>query len=401
MKKVLYILAPLIIITIGVLFVVNTTDPETPTSHEDSATDNPVAPPKIDPIQEQLNNMTLDEKIAQMLIIGLTTPNVADAELAMLASVPYGGYILMGEAYGTLDQTRAMVENLQASAKIPLIITTDQEGGLVQRLQSVSYPRATYIPDMYSVGGTGDLNYAKTIGRVLAEELRAIGVNVDMAPDADVYSNPYNTVIGRRSFSSDPNIVANMSQSLADGLEQNGVVATYKHFPGHGDTAVDSHEGLPIINRTRAQLDQVDLVPFKNAIEHDAQLIMVGHIAMPQLTGDNVPATLSHKITTDILRTELGYQNLIITDGLNMGALINNYPESEIYPRAVEAGADLLLLPSDPQLASNTIKEQVSESRINESVYRILQFKHDHLADYAYLDASYFGSTEHATAAAR
>lgn len=401
MKKIFWGLAILAAMVLGAIFAINIFPTKTPVDDEISDTHAPAEPVKIDPIKEQLEAMTLDEKVAQLLVVDRSTISVSDEEQAMLASTPYGGYILMSDAYGTLAQTRSMVEKLQATAKTPLIITTDQEGGLVQRLQGISYPRATYIPDMYSVGETGDVNYANTIGRVLAEELRTIGVNVDMAPDADIYSNPYNTVIGRRSFSADPNIVASMSQSLANGLEQNGVIATYKHFPGHGDTAVDSHEGLPIINRTRAQLDQVDLVPFKNAIKNNAQLIMVGHIAMPQLTGDNVPATLSHKITTDLLRTELGYQNLIITDGLNMGALTNNYPEAEIYPRAIEAGADLLLLPSNPQLASNTIKEQIPESRINESVYRILKFKHDHLADYTYLDASYCGSAEHATAVAK
>ena len=248
-------------------------------------------------IQEQLNAMTLDEKVAQMLIVDRSTLTILESEQEMLATTPYGGYILMGGAYGTLAETREMIEKLQSSAKTPLIITTDQEGGLVQRIKNISYPHATDIPDMYSVGETNDTEYAKTIGRVMAEELRAIGINVDMAPDADVFSNPDNTVIGSRSFSSDPQIVAKMSQALAEGLEQNGVVATFKHFPGHGDTAIDSHEDLPVINRTREQLDKSDLAPFVNAIKNDAQLIMIGHISIPQLTGDSVPATLSYKIT--------------------------------------------------------------------------------------------------------
>jgi len=351
-----------------------------------------------DPVKEQLDKMTLDEKVAQMLVVNRAGLTVSEEEQKILASTPYGGYILMGEAYGTLAETRDMVEELQSAAKTPLIITTDEEGGIVQRIQNISYLQATDIPDMYSVGETGDASYAKEIGRVIAEELRTIGINVDMAPDADVFSNPDNTVIGRRSFSSDPQIVATMSQALAEGLEQNGVAATFKHFPGHGDTATDSHLSLPVINRTREQLNESDLVPFKNAIKNNAQFIMVGHIAMPELTGDNTPATLSYKITTELLRNELGYQNLIITDGLNMGALVNNYPEAEIYTKAVEAGADLLLLPVNPQLALETIKTQIPESRINESVYRILKFKQSWLSKYTYLDTSYFGSADHAAA---
>ncbi len=353
-------------------------------------------PAQKDPVQEQLDKMTLDEKAAQMLVVDRSEITVSEAEQEMLSKTPYGGYILMGGAYGTLAETRKMVEKLQSAAKTPLIITTDQEGGIVQRIQNTSYPQATDIPDMYSVGETGDASYAKEIGRVIAEELRTIGVNVDMAPDADVFSNPDNTVIGRRSFSSDPQIVAIMSQALAEGLEQNGVAATFKHFPGHGDTATDSHLSLPVINRTREQLDESDLVPFKNAIKNNAQFIMVGHIALPELTGDNTPATLSHKITTELLRNELGYKNLIITDGLNMGALTNNYPETEIYKKAVEAGADLLLLPVNPQVALETIKTQIPETRINESVYRILKFKQTWLSKYTYLDALYFGSADHA-----
>lgn len=379
-----------------------TTDAPTNNNLDTPTADTPTEPePDSDPVKNQLATMTLDEKVAQMLIVDLSAPEISDSELALLQTTPYGGYILMGGSYTTLTETRAMVEKLQSSAKTPLIIATDQEGGLVQRLQLITSPKATYIPDMYSVGETDDLNFAKTIGRVLAEELRAIGVNVDMAPDADVFSNPDNTVIGRRSFSSDPNTVAKMSLALAQGLEQNGVTATFKHFPGHGDTATDSHQSLPIINRTLEQLNQSDLVPFKNAIQNNAEFIMIGHIAVPSLTSDNTPATLSYKITTELLRNELGFKNLIITDGLNMGALINNYPEKDIYTKSVEAGADLLLLPVNPTLAIETIKTTIPESRIDESVYRILAFKQNHLKNYRYLDTSYFGSPEHSATVAK
>lgn len=371
------------------------------TQDQDSTATNPAQsyePLARDPIQDQLDSMTLDQKIAQMLIVERTTPTLSPDELPKLQTAPYGGYILMAEAYSTLAGTRELVQALQSSAQTPLIITTDEEGGSVQRLQSITDQAPTNLPDMYSVGATTSTDYAKTIGRVLAEELRVIGINVDMAPDADVFSNPDNTVIGRRSFSEDPTLVATMSEALADGLQSHGVTATFKHFPGHGDTDVDSHQELPIINRTREELDHSDLIPFTNAIAHHAKFIMVGHIALPNLTGDTTPATLSPAITTALLRDELGYQNLIITDALNMKALTDNYAEADIYTKAVQAGADLLLMPPNPTLAAETIRTTIPESRIDESVYRILSFKLETLPHYTLLDPSYFGSSEHASA---
>ncbi|MBQ8992207.1 glycoside hydrolase family 3 [Candidatus Saccharibacteria bacterium] len=351
--------------------------------------------PEVDKIKEKLDKMTLDEKIAQMIIPQAPRATLSETTTEKLETAPYGGYILMGDNYRTLAKTREFVQKLQSLAKTPLIITTDEEGGSVQRIANITNKAATDIPFMYQVGQTGDLSKARTIGRVLAEELRVIGVNVDTAPDADVYSNPYNTVIGQRSFSSDPEVVAKMSLALAEGLEENGVMATFKHFPGHGNTATDSHSSLPIVESTREELNAVDLVPFKNAISNGAKMIMVGHIALPNVAGDDTPASLSYKLTTDLLRKELGFDGLIMTDGLNMGALVNNYEEAEIYRKAVEAGADLLLLPTDPELAAQTIKETISEARINESVYRILDYKEKYLSNYEYLDDSYFGSEEH------
>ena len=356
--------------------------------------------PEVDEIQEKLKVMNLDEKVSQMIIAQAPRATSLEAVSEKLETAPYGGYILMGENYRTLKKTREFIEKMQNLAKTPLIITTDEEGGSVQRIQNITNIQATDIPFMWQVGQAGDTAKAKTIGRVMAEEMRTIGINVDAAPDADVYSNPYNTVIGQRSFSSDPDVVSKMSLALANGLEENGVMAVYKHFPGHGNTATDSHSALPIIESTRAELDALDLIPFKNAIANNAKMIMVGHIALPAVTGDNVPASLSKKLTTDLLRNELGFEGLVVTDGLNMGALTTNYEDADIYRMAVEAGADLLVLPTDPELAVQVIKENISKERIDESVYRILSFKEKYLSDYTYLDASYFGSDEHKEAVA-
>ena len=302
----------------------------------------------------------------------------------------------MGDNYGTLASTRKFVEELQKRAKTKLIIATDQEGGPVQRIANISDRAATNIPDMYSLGSTNDAELAQEVGRVMAEEMRAIGINVDFAPDVDVFSNPNNNVIGKRSFSDNPQVVTKMPMALARGLEENGVVATYKHFPGHGDTAVDSHFNLPIINRSRDELERSDLIPFRNAIENGAKIIMVGHIALPKVTGDNTPASLSGTIITDILRREYKYDSLVVTDAMNMGAITNNYQEWDSYRRAINAGADMLVLPSNPELAIESIKRNVKIERIDEAAYRVLKFKKENLEDYEYLDESYFGSAEHA-----
>lgn len=398
MKRKIILLIALFLISAGATaFVITTYDiATTNTTTKGAAIDDVAEPDEIDVVAEQLATMTLDEKVAQLLVVQPSNGIViTESEASRLATAPYGGYILMESNFGSLAATRSFVQNLQASAKYPLIISTDQEGGIVQRIKKISDRTPTDIPTMYRVGKTGDTSLAKEVGRVMAEELRVIGVNVDFAPDADVFLNPNNRVIGTRSFSESPDVVAKMSLALAQGLEENGVIATYKHFPGHGDTATDSHLSLPVINRTRANLDQADLVPFKNAIDNGAKIIMSGHIALPQITGDNTPATLSKKVLTDILRNELGYDGLIITDGMNMGALTNNYAAGEMYYRAIEAGVDLLLLPPNPELAMSSIKEHISEERIDESVYRILKFKHGYLADYKYLGEEYFGSAEH------
>lgn len=352
-------------------------------------------PAPVDLVKEKLDTMTLDEKIAQLLIVENKGMTVSEAEIKRLKETPYGGYILMEGNYSTLSNTRKLVETLQKNAKTQLIIATDQEGGSVQRIAKITDKAATNIPNMNRLGSTGNKALAQDVGRVMAEEMRAIGINVDFAPDADVYSNPYNTVIGLRSFSKDPQTVAEMSVALAQGLEKNGVIATYKHFPGHGDTSTDSHYSLPIIQRTRAELDASDLVPFKHAIQNGAKVIMTGHIALPKITGDNTPATLSSKINTDILRKEFKYEGLIVSDGMNMGALANNYPETKIYHRAINAGIDMLVLPGNPEIAIKSIKENVTKDRIDESVYRILKFKENYLKDYQYLNESYFGSAEH------
>lgn len=349
---------------------------------------------KKDKIDIMLENMSIEEKIAQMLIIEYDSDYVDDNLKNFLNTTPPGGFILMKENITTFDKTRQFVSDLKENSRIPLIISIDEEGGSVQRLKYLMDLKVNDIPFMYNVGLTNNYDLAYNIGGIIAEEVRTIGVNVDFAPVIDIYSNPNNTVIGKRSFGSDVELVSNMAVRFTKGLEDNGVIGVYKHFPGHGDTDIDSHEALPIINKSLDDLKSFELVPFNSAVKAGAKMIMVGHIAIPEVTHDNTPASLSKEVI-DILKNDLNYKGLIITDALNMGAVTDNYSNEEAYIKAIEAGNDLLLIPSDGINTINIIKDKVSLDRINESARKILKFKYDYLDKDNFLDKSYLGSAEH------
>ncbi len=346
-------------------------------------------------VNNQLKHMTIEQKIAQMLIIDYESDTVDDPLISLLHNYPIGGVILMKPNITTYDKTKKFVQDLQTNSAIPLIISVDEEGGSVQRLKYLTDIEATDIPYMYDLGKTNDEKLAYNVGKIMAQELRTIGVNVAFAPVVDIYSNPNNKVIGKRSFSNDPNLVSKMANSLAKGLEDNGVIATYKHFPGHGDTDIDSHYNLPIISKTYDDLKNLELKPFNDAIANEAKMIMIGHISLPNIIGDNTPASLSKKIITDILKNDMNYQGLVITDALNMGALTNDYSDDEIYINAIEAGVDLLLMPNNVEEAIKCLKDNIDEKRIDKSVYKILKFKYEYLSKQQWLDKSYLGSSDH------
>lgn len=346
-------------------------------------------------VDELMNSMTLDEKIGQMIIINYNVSEVNDELKSILDDVKPGGFILMQNNYSTLEATKKFVQDIKSYSELPFIVSTDQEGGRVQRLQLLTDVEPVNVPSMDKIGNMNDEELALKIGKVIAEEVRVLGINVVHAPVLDILTNSDNTVIGNRSFGSSSEIVTRMGLSLSKGLEDNGVISTFKHFPGHGDTSVDSHSSLPIITKTYEELERVELVPFKSAIKNGAKMIMTAHIALPNITGDETPATMSKKIVTGILRDKLGFDGVVISDGLNMKALTNNYSESDIYLKTVEAGVDILLMPIDARLAVETIKNSISEERIDESVRRILMFKLLYLGEDNILDSSYLGSLEH------
>ena len=353
-------------------------------------------------VNNTLDSLTLEEKIGQMMIVFYTSSSVDNTLQSALTDIKPGGFILFKENITTYEKTLNFIKEVKKTADIPMFISIDQEGGNVQRLLSLKDLSVSNIPYMNYVGNSNDVSVAYDVGKVIAEELRVFGINMDFAPVIDVYSNLENTVIGKRSFGNDSTLVSKMGIHLAKGLLENGVIPVYKHFPGHGNTSVDSHYVLPIVDKTKDELYSLDLIPFIEAINNGAEVIMIGHLAVPSITGNNVPASLSKELVTGLLKEELGYNGLVVTDALNMGALTKYYSQEEVYVKAIEAGVDILLMPSSSRKALSAIKNAISEGvisveRIDESVRKILRLKYKYINnDYdTYLGKEYLNSVEH------
>ncbi len=349
-------------------------------------------------VNYKMDNLSIDEKIAQMLIVYYIGDEYDENLSNIIKEVKPGGFILMSDNITTYDRTLNFVKGMQNDSDIPMIISTDEEGGSVQRIKGIRDISVTDIPYMYYLGQTKDKNLAYKVGEIIANELRTIGVNLTYAPVMDIYSNPNNTVIGKRSFGSDPNTVYDMATSLKNGIEDNLVNTCIKHFPGHGDTETDSHFETPIINKTLDELENSDLLPFIKSI-NDTNMIMVGHIALPKITNSSIPASLSKEIVTDLLKNKYNYRGLVITDALNMRSLTNNYSDKEIYTMAINAGVDLLLMPNGSKNAIKYIKEAIDDEEIdintiNESVRKILTYKYSNIKE-NYLDKSYLNKSEY------
>ena len=351
-------------------------------------------------VEEQINNMSIEEKIGQMLIV-TDSSTIADEDLLKkLETIKPGGFILFSANIESYEQTTKLIEDINSTADIPMFISIDQEGGRVARIKKLSDTEVTTIPAMYKLGLTKDEELAYEVGKVVGEELRALNINMDFAPVLDIYSNPENTVIGDRAFGSTAEIVSNMALSFSQGLESTGVISVYKHFPGHGDTYEDSHNTLPIITKTKEELMELELIPFKDAIENGADVIMVGHLAIPSITGNSKPASLSKEVITELLKKELGFNGIVITDALNMGALTKQYTEEEIYINAINAGIDILLMPEFDNETIEIILKEVEEGiikveEINDSVEKILELKYNKLFQENKYTKDYLGSLEH------
>ena len=335
-----------------------------------------------------LRDMTLEEKICQMLFVtpealtGYTrVTQSGDTTKAAIEKWPVGGIIYFSTNLVSTDQTTEMIENIQSFSESAtgrrLFIGVDEEGGTVAR--AADSLGTTQFDDMSVYGETGDTQEAYNIGATQAKDLTALGFNVNFSPVADVLTNEDNTVVKQRSFGSDPDLVASMVSQVVKGLTDGGMLCAPKHFPGHGSTGGDTHDGFASSDRTLEELESCDFKPFQAAIEAGAPMIMVGHMTMTAIDPDN-PASLSETIVTGLLREELGYDGIIITDALNMGAIANNYTNADAAVKAVSAGCDMLLCVSNISSVVNALTDAVSdgtisEERIDESVSRILQAK--------------------------
>lgn len=344
-------------------------------------------------IQAQISEMSLEEKIYQLFFVtpeSLTgvdmVTQAGDATKAALDQYPVGGIIYFSQNIENEEQITTMTSNSQSYSKIPLFIGVDEEGGsLVARIANNPNFQVPTFPDMKEIGTSGDPSKAFEVGSSIGSYLKKYGFNMDFAPDADVLTNPENTAIGSRSFGSDPQLVSQMVAEEVRGLEEQNVTAVLKHFPGHGSTAEDSHNGAAVVNRSLDELRSVEFLPFEAGIQAGADVIMVGHLQVPQFIPDDTPASLSSVMITDILRNELGFDGLVITDSLSMGAVTEYYTPAEAAVMCIQAGGDMLLIPEDFHQAYQGILDAVnnqtlSEERINESLTRILRVKYKNLS---------------------
>lgn len=365
-------------------------------------------------VESLMSKMTLRQKIAQMMMpdfrkwqtesaSGQSNFQVMNDEVSqIIEDYDFGGVILFAENVAQTEQTLKLTTDLQAAAtrgeegsNIPLLLTIDQEGGIVYRLGS-----GTALPGNMALGATRSTAAAKESGEIIGRELSALGINVNFAPVVDVNNNPNNPVIGLRSFGEDPQLVGDLGVAAMEGMQEYNVASAAKHFPGHGDTATDSHTGLPCVNKSLDELKSCELVPFQAMVDNGVDMLMTAHIQYPQVETETaiskkdgaeiyLPATLSKTILTDLVRGEMGYEGIIVTDALNMDAISQNFGETDACIRAIKAGVDICLMPTILRSKADMPKMdavldgietavqtgEISEDRINESVKRILTLK--------------------------
>ncbi len=390
----------LLLIPVSIIFLMahNTRSQSRSTSADKTVTKEGAAPAKIGVkklspaagawVESSLRKMTVDEKIGQLLFTtyhgSLTATDTAAYQQIMhdVTDLHVGGFINIthGSPLGIVKSqaypTAVLNNQLQSKSKLPLLIGADFERGTAMRLDE-----GTSFPTAMALAAGGNLKDAYTMGKITALEARAVGVHWIYAPDADVNNNPGNPIINTRSFGENPERVAQFVSEFIRGVQENGGLATAKHFPGHGDTAADSHIDLPVIRADRARLDSLELVPFRAAISMHVDSIMTGHLNVPALEPDpNTPATLSHNILSDVLRKQLGFQGLVVTDAMDMGGITVRYAPGEAAVRAFAAGADCLLMPPVPDAAFEALQAavksgRISKERLDASVRRILQAK--------------------------
>ena len=365
---------------------------ETTPAAAPSPTPTPEPTPTPDPIAEAVAAMTTEQKVSQLLVAGIEGTQLGQDAVQAVQDYQVGGVILFGRNVESAWQLAELTNGLKDlnGDYTPLFLCVDQEGGRVDRMP----PEVERTPSAWSVGQTLDTEgVGAAYGALLAEECAAFGFNMDFAPSLDIWSNPDNTVIGDRAFGNDWEWTAFFGMSAVESMEeQGGVIPVVKHFPGHGDTSVDSHVALPVVDKSLEELWQSELVPFNMTLNQEdyfgaqagpsAPAVMVAHILLSQVDPD-YPASLSHRVVTGLLREEMGFDGVVCTDDLTMGAVSNTYGMGEAAVLAVEAGCDLLLVchgADNLTAARDALLEaadsgRISPERLDESVKRILSLK--------------------------
>lgn len=327
-----------------------------------------------------IKEMSLEEKVGQMIFAGIDGTSLSKESRLLISNDKVGGIILFKDNLKDVNQSISLLNELKGENeknKFPIFLGVDQEGGRVSRL-----PELIQLPTNQEIGRLNDSSLSYNIGNLLGKELNAFGFNLDFAPVLDINSNPKNPVIGDRSFGNNARIVSTLGIQTMKGIQHQRVIPVVKHFPGHGDTAVDSHKELPIIQKSLEELQALELIPFNDAIKNGADVVMVGHILMPKID-PTYPSSMSNELITNILREKLKFEGVVITDDMTMGAILDNYKIGEAAVEAVKAGNDIVLIAHDYVNIKEAIDSillavnegQISEERINTSVERILLLK--------------------------
>ncbi|NAO99851.1 beta-N-acetylhexosaminidase [Halomonas sp. MG34] len=333
-------------------------------------------------VQDKISSMTIEEKVGQMLMFGFEGTQVNDQTRNFIQENHIGGVILfernITDSKQLLNLNRELKELNADSQDIPLFISVDEEGGVVSRMP----PKIVNLPDSKEIGDHNNTELAYQVGEAIGERVNAFGFNVTMAPVMDVNSNPDNPIIGKRAFGDNKEIVSKMGIEEMKGIQSKDIIPVIKHFPGHVDTDVDSHLGLPVVHNSLESIREMELVPFQNAIDHQADMTMVAHILLPEIDNE-YPSSLSKNVVTTMLRGELGFDGVTITDDMTMGAILENYDIGDATVKAVQAGNDIVLvchgdenkLKAVHSLTKAVESGAIKEERIDESVERILHLK--------------------------
>ena len=361
------------------------------TENETSGKEEAPEQQQLSKAEQALAKLSLREKVGQLFIFRFDSLIYNDNYDHMVQYVddqfreyaekyPVGGFIAMGANIADAEQLTKLnkdVSDLYGSVKP--FLCTDEEGGSVARIANSGVIDVPQFPSMSSIAESGDVSKASELGKTIGGYLKEFGFNLDLAPVADVNTNLYNIVIGNRAFGSDPEAASEYVSAVVDGLHENGIMSCLKHFPGHGDTAEDTHFSSAAVNKTWEEMKECELVPFIGSLDK-TDMVMAAHIIAPKVTGDDTPASLSYTLLTEKLRNELGFEGVIITDSLGMGAVNEYYSSEECCIKAIEAGVDILLKPAKDHDGFEAVVKAVedgtiTEERLDESVLRILRLK--------------------------